>query len=712
MNILLCPLSDGGYLYPAIAAGLELRHRGHVVSALGRARAASVLAEAGLPFVPAEDLGELAGFSAARWWSTGMEQHRATLRAAALTRADVLLTSVLCHGALAAAEVLDIPVVVIGLSVHLWDYQAGGGGEPQGKIRGNRTRDMTAHYAALREQAGLRPRRYPRAQDPLLGAALLLRGVPGLEYPGALLPGRVHHVGPLAWEPAADPAEIDRLRQHLDRNGKPVVYVHLGRFFEGINQWPVLNAAFTAGPFQAVIERGRSRDPRPAPGADVLLVHKPWMGPLIDRAGLVLSSGTSAPVLASLLRGLPLGVSPNGAEQPLLAAACMRAGVAVRVPRTVTGDPGAVLRSAWRDRGLHDHARDFGRKLAAVDSAARAADVVEQVASGAGQDGKPGAAPAHGKTTHREGRAMSGEQGTGAPMLVRDCLRGLFAGAIRWLGCNLHFFDPLSSSSPLPENMRVKAALELAIFCHSWAKLKPATGVLGEATALLRTIWLRPEFPLLIDTHGDIWADSQRLAYAALAPAGVRDDLRESALARLRTSGYLSPLAKTPTLRLEIRYYADKARIEHGMESYQDLAAESLLARPPAPPVPRGVAYTITHTTFHLSDFGCLDADLPGDVRDRAERVTRSMIGSCARQGLWDLTGELVSALGCLGGDPLATPAGQAGIRSLALAQLDNGAIPGRSAANRAQPSLSSAEFFRKAYHTTLVAALMSMIVG
>lgn len=383
MNILLCPLSDGGYLYPAIAAGRELRHRGHVVSALGRARVAPVLAEAGLPFAAAEDLGERTGFSAACWASTGMEQYRVTLRAAAQAQADLLVTSVLCHGTLLAAEVLDVPVVVLGLSVHLWDYQAGGDGEPQGKTRAGRTRDTLRHHAALREQAGLPPQRYPLAQTPLLGAALLLRGDPALEYPGAGLPDLVHHVGPLAWEPAADPGEIDQVQTHLDRTGKPVVYVHLGRFFEGVNQWPTLNAAFTAGPFQAVVERGRSRDPRPAPGADILLVHKPWMRPLIDRARLVLTSGTSAPVLTSLLRGRPLGVSPNGAEQPLLAAACLRAGVAVRVPGAVSRDPTALLRSAWRDRGLRDRARELGRKLAAADSAARAADVIEQVTSGA-----------------------------------------------------------------------------------------------------------------------------------------------------------------------------------------------------------------------------------------------------------------------------------------------------------------------------------------
>jgi hypothetical protein len=67
------------------------------------------------------------------------------------------------------------------------------------------------------------------------------------------------------------------------------------------------------------------------------------------------------------------------------------------VPRTVTGDPAALVRSAWRDRRLHDHARDLGRQLAAVDGAARAADVVEQVASSASPAGKLDAYAAPGK---------------------------------------------------------------------------------------------------------------------------------------------------------------------------------------------------------------------------------------------------------------------------------------------------------------------------
>lgn len=385
MKILLCPLSDGGYLYPAIAAGRELSRRGHDVCAVGRASVAPVLAEAGLPFVAAEDLGVRSGFAAARWGVTGLAQYLAVRRAAVLARADLLVTSVLCHGALVAAEVLDVPAVVVGLSVYLWDYLAGGDDEPQfGRTRENRTQEMSRFYADLREQAGLAAMVSRWPQNPLLGEALLLRGDPAMEYPGAVLPDRVQHVGPMAWEPAADPGELDALRGRLDLAGKPVVYVHLGRFFGGSSHWPALNAAFASGgTFQAVVEQGRSTRPEPAPGSDILLVRKPWMGPLIDMARLVLTSGTSAPVLAALLRGRPLGVCPNGAEQPLLAGACVRLGVARYVLDERCEDHQALLRSAWQDHEVLERVMVLGRRLASADGASRAADVIEWQAGGA-----------------------------------------------------------------------------------------------------------------------------------------------------------------------------------------------------------------------------------------------------------------------------------------------------------------------------------------
>jgi hypothetical protein len=264
----------------------------------------------------------------------------------------------------------------------------------------------------------------------------------------------------------------------------------------------------------------------------------------------------------------------------------------------------------------------------------------------------------------------------------------------------------------LPDNRKVKAALELAVVCHRWAKLGSTTDVFDQADALLRTIWGRAEFLELIDTHGGPQGDSQRLVYAALAPAGVRDDLRAAALARVRAGDFLAPGTKTPCQRLETRYYAEKANVPHGIESYRELAERSLLLHPPAPPVAVGDAYTITHTAFYLSDYGYRAAGLAAADRTRAEDATRGLLTASVGEQQWDLTGELVITLACLGGDPTATPEGRAGIDCLARAQRDDGAIPGRSAAANVSPTLPPDRFFRRAYHTTLVTALLTLIVG
>jgi UDP:flavonoid glycosyltransferase YjiC (YdhE family) len=382
VNVLLCPMSDPGYLYPAIPVGLELRRRGAWVHVLGRARMASLLAESGLPYLEAESYAAAGAFNVRRWTDEAAAgQYQAVLRAALDVQADVLVTSLLCHGALLAAETLDLPVVVIGLAAYLWEYPAGG--EPERPLeRRWRTRDMLRFYDLAREQAGL-PVRSPSAPDnPLIGTALLLRGDPVLEYPGAVLPERVHHVGPCLWEPTADPGLLEEISDRLARTEKPVVYVHLGRIFNGTSPWPRINAAFTDGPFQAVVELGRTSDPRPAPEADVTVVRMPWMGPVIERAGLVLTSATSAPVLNALVRGRALGVSPAGSEQPLLAEACVRAGVAVRVPNTLDRDPIDIVRDAWRHDGLRSRAAELGRELAAANGAGRAADIIQLTVTG------------------------------------------------------------------------------------------------------------------------------------------------------------------------------------------------------------------------------------------------------------------------------------------------------------------------------------------
>lgn len=392
MIVLLSPLSDPGFLYPAVAIGLELRRRGDTVYVLGRASAAAAAAAAGLIPLPAEDIGGEGAFSAGRWFAEGEGQYRATRRAAVAVGADVIVTSVLCHGALVAAESLDVPAVVIGFAAHLWTYRGG----PATGSRARLEAGFLDRLQEIRLAAGLSERRLgepgsggraggrPGAGQrlALFGAAFLLRGDPELEEPGAVLPDGVEHVGPCSWEPAAPEAELAELDARLRACGKPVLYVHLGRYFGGTGMWPTLIEAFTGGARQAIVEQGRTDGPAPAEavGADIVCVRKPWLGPLIDRADLVLTSATSAPVLGALLRGKPLAVAPEGSEQVLLAGACVRAGLAVALPAGAAA--ATALERTGADDALRARVRRFGARLAGVNGPALAADAVYRAVTG------------------------------------------------------------------------------------------------------------------------------------------------------------------------------------------------------------------------------------------------------------------------------------------------------------------------------------------
>ncbi len=560
----------------------------------------------------------------------------------------------------------------------------------------------------MREQAGLGGRGAPWRRDPLLGTALLLRGDPAFEYPGTRLPARAHHVGPLAWEPTADRAEVEEIRERLARTGKPVVYAHLGRFFGGASHWPELNAAFTRGRFQAVVEQGRSTSPQPAPDADIVLVRKPWMGPLIDQAGLVLTSGTSAPVLSALLRGRPLAVRPNGSEQSVLAGACVRMGVAVRMPGAPGADHAQVLASAWRDQGLRERAGAAGARLAATGSAARAADIIER----AGAGDLAGCAHARFAVRHSaykysvaEGMTMAANSTPGG---ADDCLGQVSAGAREWIGANAGYLDSPAAKSELPVTPRVKALLQLGLLHHYWQRAWPDDGKLAGVTAIVERVWRDPQFPRLMDDPG---CAPYRLIYGALAPPAVTTGLHRDGLAQV--VGHLATRGRSPFARMETRYLADLAGVSHPIESYPDIFRRSILGdEGPGTPLAEMDVCEVTHTIFYLTHFGARDPGLaPGDLA-RAQGVACDLAQHAARHDEWEQVAKLLLAQFCLGGDPAGTAAGQAGIRLLARAQMPDGAIPGPALARRAADSATPVQYFRKSYQSTLMTALMAVIIS
>ncbi|MFF8606816.1 DUF6895 family protein [Streptomyces sp. NPDC015346] len=329
-------------------------------------------------------------------------------------------------------------------------------------------------------------------------------------------------------------------------------------------------------------------------------------------------------------------------------------------------------------------------------------------------------------------------------------LEQLVAGALGWLGRNLDHFDPFSASARSATHTKAKAALELALLCHCAARTEggaapeglTAPEELTGATALVHKLWQDPEFPRLFD-EVPRYAATYGLIYAALAPDGIDDTQCRATVARLAPD-FLSPHGKSPYRRIEIRYYADKAGVRHGIEPYAELlprspllalraagpedppsrdraaedgasrdgAAENPTPRNGAAPLATSEAYALTHTGFYLGDFGRTAPGLAGGALAHARDLVDRMLRHCVEHDRWDLAAELVLTQFILGDEPLHTPSGAAAVECLLRAQRPDGAIPGRSAALTASPSATAGEFFGKAYHTTLVTALMALTVS
>ncbi|MEU9084839.1 hypothetical protein [Streptomyces sp. NPDC048357] len=300
-------------------------------------------------------------------------------------------------------------------------------------------------------------------------------------------------------------------------------------------------------------------------------------------------------------------------------------------------------------------------------------------------------------------------------------LERLSAGALDWLGGNLDYFDPFSASSRSATHGKAKAALELALLCHCAARLADPPQALAEARALVRKLWQDPDLPRLF---ADVprYASTYGLIYAALAPDAIDDTQVRATLAGLDPE-FLSPRGKSPYQRVEIRHYADKAGVRHTVEPYAELLPHSPLVafRAAEPgdatsqdgaPLTQPQAYAVTHTAFYLGDFGRTAPGLGGGALAHALDLVDRLLRHCVEHDQWDLAAELVLTRFILGSEPLDTPSGAAAVECLVRAQRPDGAIPGRSAALAAHPSAPGGEFFRKAYHTTLVTALMALIVS
>lgn len=289
-------------------------------------------------------------------------------------------------------------------------------------------------------------------------------------------------------------------------------------------------------------------------------------------------------------------------------------------------------------------------------------------------------------------------------------LTQLRAGTLGWVRHNAGYLDSPSGSAELPLVPRAKALLQLARLCRNWAWFSPGDPGLAEVTALIHRVWRRPELP-------DAFATDPRrtrqysLMYCALAPAS--DGPHHQVLAGLAADGYLSRPWRSPYLRLEIAHLADVAGITHGMGSYPELYAASLLAgRTAALPITDDDACTIAHTIFYLSDYGLRAPCLDRSEAERARRIVVELTGHYVQCDDWNNAARLALAQFCLGLNPARTPSGVACLRMLASIQDEAGAIPAETVQLMPGPQASHTQRFRRAYQTTLMTAIMSLMAS
>lgn len=136
--------------------------------------------------------------------------------------------------------------------------------------------------------------------------------------------------------------------------------------------------------------------------------------------------------------------------------------------------------------------------------------------------------------------------------------------------------------------------------------------------------------------------------YAPFARAGLRHAGLDQLLAHQCRLRSLRAVEVVPHRRLAVANAARIVGLDLGYD-WAALAATTWLGGLPEPwAIDWGTAYAVTHTVFHLTDWGRLPAGLPRHCTDYLHTWLPVWIEVWGEVGQWDLVGELLIAGACL----------------------------------------------------------------
>jgi len=199
------------------------------------------------------------------------------------------------------------------------------------------------------------------------------------------LPQSVHYVGPCHWDKPHDaPAPVWLEEMPRDR---PLVYVTEGTMHA---KRPFLLSAALAGlatmPVRVIATTGRHRDPESL-GLGAVPQNarvERWVPhtDLLPRADVVVTTGGTGTVLATLSAGVPLVIVPTAWDQPENAWRVAEAGAGIRIAPTAC-TPERIRLAVERvlgDPSFRKHAASLARDFSSYSGATEAARLLEDLA--------------------------------------------------------------------------------------------------------------------------------------------------------------------------------------------------------------------------------------------------------------------------------------------------------------------------------------------
>jgi UDP:flavonoid glycosyltransferase YjiC (YdhE family) len=392
LRLLLGAFGDPGHAFPLIALGRALAARGHAVTLQTWSRWEPDVVAAGMAFAAAPE------YHVFPTRERPLKPYQAVVRATGETRPlvaslrpDVVVADILTLAPALSAELEGVPVATVIPHVDPrsepgWPPYSVGARLPRTSAgralwrAAARATDAGLQHGRrelneTRRRLGLGP--LDHVHGGISRSLALVATFPQLEYPRAVRPPATHVIGPLLWEPPF--GDVD-----LPPGDEPLVLVAPSTSQDPSHR--LLRAA-VEGLAGARVRVLASTNRRPLPGA----IDVPANARLVDwvsysrtmpRCDVVVCHGGHGTVARALTSGCVVVAVPAAGDMNENAARIDWAGVGVRVPRRLCNPPAIRLavERALSSPALHERARSLAAWASEHDPAARAADLIEEIA--------------------------------------------------------------------------------------------------------------------------------------------------------------------------------------------------------------------------------------------------------------------------------------------------------------------------------------------